>query len=289
MESVLGNISGLRPLFLLEELFDARDIAGNIDADGVVGNFGDTDAPAVFEPAELFELLDFFEFALRECGVFEKGIALQNVKAEMLPIFHVEFHLRVSNPGDGRPRKVQGVVVKIDDGFDDVWVHDVPRVPDGSGHGGDLRGGFFEKGSDGSVDGDRIDERLVPLDIDENVAGFVRGHLGDALGSGAMVRAGHTGFAPEGFHSIEDALVVGGHQDAMDGLGAFGALVDMLDHGFACKRDERLAGEARGGVPRRNHDDDVRIGHGRRSSAEGTEGMLTYAGAPGLETGVGNW
>jgi hypothetical protein len=281
--------SSLRALFLLEELFDARDIAGNVDADGVVGDFGDADAPAVLEPAELFELLYFFEFALRECGVFEKGIALENVEAQMLPIFHVEFLLRVSNPGDGSAGKVQGVAVKIEDGFDDVWIHNVPGVSDGSDHGGDLRRGFFEKSGDGSVDGDRIDERLVPLDIDENVPWFVSGHLGDALGSRAMVGAGHTGFAAERLNGIKDALVVGGNENAMNSLGAFGAPVDVLDHGFAGKRDERLAGEARGGVACRNHDDDVRVGHGRRRSEEDAGGMLTYAGAPGLETGVGNW
>ena len=44
-------------------------------------DFGDADFPAIFEPAELLELLDFFQGALRECGVFEKGVALEYVEA----------------------------------------------------------------------------------------------------------------------------------------------------------------------------------------------------------------
>jgi len=39
--------------------------------------FGYADFPAVFEPAELLEVLDFFEGALRESGVFGQGVALE--------------------------------------------------------------------------------------------------------------------------------------------------------------------------------------------------------------------
>jgi hypothetical protein len=246
----------------LEQLLDARDIAGNVDADRVMGDFGDTDAPAVFEPAELFELLDFFELALRKGRVFEKGISLENVEAEMLPIIYMNLLLCVAYPRDGSAGKIQRVIVEIEHGFNDVWVHDVPGMADGRGHSGNLRGGVFKKGTDRSVDGDRIDERFVSLDVDEDVAGFVSGHLGDALGSGAMIVARHTGLAAEGLHGIEDALVVRGDKNAMNGLGAFGALVDMLDHGLASERDERLAGEANGGIAGWNDDDDLWVAHG---------------------------
>jgi hypothetical protein len=55
----------------LEQFFDFGDVFGDVHAHGVVGYFGDADFPAIFEPAELLELLDFFEGALRECGVFK--------------------------------------------------------------------------------------------------------------------------------------------------------------------------------------------------------------------------
>src|SRR5208282_5762811 len=215
---VRNQDSGLRALFLLEELLDARDIPGNVDADRVMGNFGDTDAPAVFEPAELFELLDFFELALRESGVFEKGIALENVEAEMLPIIKVNFLLWVAHPGDGSTGKIECVVVEIEHCFDDVRVHNVAGMAGESGHGGDVRGRVFKKRSDGGVDSDGIDQRLVSLNVDEDVAGLVYGHFGDAFGSGAMIGAGHAGFTAERLHGIDDALVVGGDEDAADGL-----------------------------------------------------------------------
>lgn len=63
----------------LKELFDASYVFGCIDADGVVFYLGDTNLPAIFQPTELFELLDFFELTLGKSRVFEQGIALENV------------------------------------------------------------------------------------------------------------------------------------------------------------------------------------------------------------------
>src|SRR6202007_1587071 len=91
------------------------------------------------------------------------------------------------------------------------------------------------------------DKRFVTLDIDKNIAGFVGGHLGDALGSGAMVGAGHACLAAEGGNSVEEAFVVGGNNDVMNGLSLLGTLIDVLDHGFSGKGDQGLAGGAGGG------------------------------------------
>ena len=55
----------------MEKLFDAGDVFRDIHADRVVRDLGDANLPAVFEPAQLFELLDAFELALRQRGVFE--------------------------------------------------------------------------------------------------------------------------------------------------------------------------------------------------------------------------
>ena len=67
-----------RGLFL-EELFDFGYVFGDVYAYGVVMYFGDADFPAIFQPAELLELLDFLEGALGESGVFEEGVALEYV------------------------------------------------------------------------------------------------------------------------------------------------------------------------------------------------------------------
>ena len=64
---------------LAEEFFDAGHVVGNVHAHGVVLDFGDPDFPAVLKPAELLELLDFFQFALGQRRVLEQGIALKDV------------------------------------------------------------------------------------------------------------------------------------------------------------------------------------------------------------------
>src|SRR5712692_7589780 len=59
-----------RAVLFLEKFFDAGDVFGDVHADGVVSDLRDANLPAVFEPAQLFELLDAFELALRQRGVF---------------------------------------------------------------------------------------------------------------------------------------------------------------------------------------------------------------------------
>jgi len=199
----------LESVFLfLEEFFYAGDVFGDVHAYGVVLDFGHADFPAIFEPAELLELLDFFEFTLRERGIFEQGIALEDVEAQVLPVFDVDFVLGVANPGDGSAGKIESVVFEIQDGFYDVGVHDVGSVADGGGDGGDLGGGFFEERGDGGIDGGRFDEGFVALDVYEDVAWFVGGDFGDAFGAGAVIGASHASFAAEGLDSVDDALVV---------------------------------------------------------------------------------
>ena len=57
---------------------------------------------------------------------------------------------------------------------------------------------------------------------------------------------------PKASHGVDDALVVGGHHDVMNGLRLLGAFVDALHHGLAGQRNQRLAGQARGSVTRGN-------------------------------------
>ena len=63
----------------LKELLDASYVFGYIDADGIVFYLGDTNPPAIFQPTELFELLDFLELTPGKSRVFEQGIALEDV------------------------------------------------------------------------------------------------------------------------------------------------------------------------------------------------------------------
>jgi hypothetical protein len=44
------------------------------------------------------------------------------------------------------------------------------------------------------------------------------------------VRACHPRDSAEAFHSVDDTLIVGGHDDRIDATGLRGAPVDVLDH-----------------------------------------------------------
>ena len=119
-----GNHGGVKPplqslsldrALFLKKPFDAAYVFGYIDADRVVFYLGHTNLPAIFQPPELFELFDFFEFTLRKSGVLEERLALEDVQPKVLPIAHMDLLLGVAHPGDRRTRKIKGVGVEIED------------------------------------------------------------------------------------------------------------------------------------------------------------------------------
>ncbi len=188
-------------------------------------------------------MFDTFEHALRERGVFEEGIALENVKSEVFQMADLDFVGCVANPRDGRARKVEAVVLEVEDGFHDVGVHDVGGSFDGCGDCRYCCGRLFEERVDGGVHGGGIKKRLITLYVDEDVAFFVGGDFGHAFGARAVVGAGHASFAAETFDGFYDAFIVGGDNDAMGARGELGAFVDALNHGLTGQRNERFAGQ----------------------------------------------
>ena len=198
--------------------------------------FGDADFPAIFEPAELLELLDFFEGALGEGGVFEKGVALEDVEAEVFEVANFHFGGGIADPGDGGAREVQRVLVEVEDGFYDVGIQNVGLISNGGGDTGDRGGSVFEHGANGGVNDFRIEEGFVALDIYKDLAIDVSGDFRYAFRAGAVFSTGHAGLTTEGFDGFDDAVVIGGDDDAGGELGKFGALVDALDHGSTSQR-----------------------------------------------------
>ena len=69
--------------------------------------------------------------------------------------------------------------------------------------------GSVANGRDGRVDRLRLEERLVSLDVDDQIAVERRGDFGEPIGAALMRRDGHDGFAAERSDRVEDALVVG--------------------------------------------------------------------------------
>lgn len=255
-----------RAALRLEELFHAGYVFGYVDADRIVLDFGDTNFPAIFEPAQLFELLDALQLALRQGGVFEQGVAAESVQAQVFEMAGLDADGSVTNPGDGGAGEIKGVFVKIEDNFANVGVHDVGGSLDGGGDGGDGGLGFFEEGLDGGIDGGRVEQGFVALHVDKQVSGLVGSDLGDAFGAGAVIGAGHAGLAAEGVDRLEDAVVVGGDDDAVDAMCQLGTFIDALNHGFAGQGNQRLSGKPGGTIAGGNNHDYLRGNHWRSPS-----------------------
>jgi hypothetical protein len=167
----------------------------------------------------------------------------------------------IAEPGDGGAGEVQGVFVKVEDGFYDVGIQYVSFIFYGGGHASDGGSCIFEEGADGGVDDFGFEERFVALDVDEDLAIGVSGDLGYAFGAGTMFGAGHARLAAEGFNGFDDAMVIGGDNDAGGKLGKFGAFVDALNHAGTSQRYQGFTGQAGGTVASWDNDDDVGWAH----------------------------
>jgi len=70
-----------------EEFLDAGDVFGDIHADRIVRRLSNADPVAVLEPAQLLQLFDFFQFALREGNLFgRRGTTLTRNVGGLLDI-----------------------------------------------------------------------------------------------------------------------------------------------------------------------------------------------------------
>ena len=79
-------------------------------------------------------------------------------------------------------------------------------------------------------------DRLVPLDVDDDVLGGQveePGGFGQAVAARGVVLPGHEGPAAESGDAIEDAPIIGGHPDPVQILHLQGLLIGPLDQGLA--------------------------------------------------------
>ena len=92
-------------------------------------------------------------------------------------------------------------------------------------------------------------DRLVPLDVDDDVLGGEAQEprsLGQAVAPRGMVLPGHEGPAPEGFDAILNAPVIRGHPDPVQILDLQGLLVGPLDQGLTQDQRQGFSREAGG-------------------------------------------
>src|SRR5260370_40537378 len=89
----------------------------------------------------------------------------------------------------------------------------------------------------------------------------MRGNFRDPLRAGTVVRAGHARFAPEGLYGFDDALIVGGPDDAVHGLRQLGTRVHHVNHRLPRELDQRLSRHPRRAIAGRNYHHHVRSTH----------------------------
>ena len=149
---------------------------------------------------------------------------------------------------DGGARKVEGVVLGVEDHFDDVGIVQLGGVLEGGGGGDEVDAGIGGEELGQLIDEGGVDEGFVALNIDEvGGVGKVGRGFGDAVGAGGMLVGGHHHGGSEGFGGLFDAGVIGGNDDGGKLLALPGALEDMLEKRLAAELKKGLPGEAAGG------------------------------------------
>ena len=160
-----------------------------------------------------------------------------------------EVAFAVAGAGDRRAREVERAAVAVEDDLDHRLRGEVCRGLDRR-HGGrhrparvvlQLRGEAFDQL--------RVDERLVALDVDEDVVvsevaseEIARG-AGDAVCSARELRRRHHGLAAVFLYGFYDALVVCRDEDLVKPLRLLDRLDDPCDEGPARENSEGLARE----------------------------------------------
>jgi hypothetical protein len=112
-----------------------------------------------------------------------------------------------------RARKIQRVVVAIDNDLRHVRVGELGRIGDAPAERADRQRGIERERRDRFVDHARLDERLIPLDVDDEIAIERGGDFGEPIGAAGVRCRGQPGDAAERFNRAQDALVVGRDDD----------------------------------------------------------------------------
>lgn len=236
-------------------LDEALVVVGGVDADGGFLDDTDEDGVSVGEDAELFELFGVFEGVRGEVGEVEEEFAAVGVESEVEEGEDGGFSVglgfgrgggqSVAVVGYGAAREVEGAGVAVEDDLDAGGVVVDGGVADGCGEGGHGDFGVILEERDDEVEGVSGDFGFVALEVDDDVGvGDVGGDLGDAVGAGGVVLAGHDGLFAVCEDDVANADIVGGDDDVAEALGAFGGGYDVEDEGRAGFAEQGFAGES---------------------------------------------
>jgi hypothetical protein len=146
----------------------------------------------------------------------------------------------------------------VDDHFHDVRIRELAGRGDPVVQRGHLQRSVGQERRHRFANRIGIDQWLVALHVDDDVAVERRGDFGQTIRRAVMIGARHPHLAAELLHGPRNPHVVGRDDDLRNRRRSGGAPVDVLDHRAAVYQRERLAGESAGGESRGDEGDSAK-------------------------------
>src|SRR5207247_1664924 len=144
--------------------------------------FHDTDTISVLQSTQLLQALSLLEGTYGKRGVGEQELATVYIKTDVFPMFRRAL-TRVWNR---TARKIDRVAGQVRNYFDDVGIGDFGGILDSLRESRHRDFVFAEQCQHGRIDRLGIDERLVALDVYDDLRVIRRCDFGGAIGSGCV-------------------------------------------------------------------------------------------------------
>ena len=120
----------------------------------------------------------------------------------------------VPHVGYGSTREIERIAAAVDDHLDDVRIGQICRIDDAATESRHLHRWIGGQRHNRFSDGARVDERLVALNVHDDVAVERRGDLRQPIRAAGMILARQPDLAAEPPHGVGDADIVGRNDDA---------------------------------------------------------------------------
>ena len=156
----------------------------------------------------------------------------------MLEVSHLlQIHLLLRLHRRVRPAgEIHREPLGICDNFNHVRAQERLPIADACLEGGDLQGRVSEERLNRLRNRAGVQQRLVPLNIDDQIALDRIKYLSQPVGAGGVVGTSEARPAAEGLDGGDNASIVGGHNHLADQRAGGGPAINMLDHRPAAQR-----------------------------------------------------
>ena len=165
--------------------------------------------------------------------------------------------------GNGATREVEREASLVDDDFDDMRILGMrlrgQRRPKG-GHR-DIGVGFER--AQHEIDHARLDERLVGLQVDDELSREVARDLREPFRAVAMIGARQPDVSAKSPHDVAHPIIIGGNQHRRGPRRRDRVPIDVFDHRTPRNIRKRFTWQSRRTIPSGNDDDSARRRDGR--------------------------